>query len=1302
MALVNTVKDGVKTTTNTKTGEKTSGSVYGSDKPKGGGKITYEKKNKENIEAKKEYEKKYGTRPTTTTEVKTARQLLAKKRSAEATRKTEEQLIREGYKYNQSANVWEAPAEAPQGARISKAEIDNILSGYERDARGRVIVYAEDGGRRSYDPAFAAEILKSQGAFALSYSPETRFASDVSGLAEDNYVQYKETPDGGFELYLTDIGEQNRGFVLETLNRTSSKAGWEMNVEGKRITFSTNPTKDYFKEEPTGISFSPETGEATVEFTGGRSKKYSDLTPKEKEGFDIYYSSSLKDLEAQVNKSIYEQTQASFDTGLKFKKVGGTWKLTGIEKYQDKTSGVQSPFGAGEFNPLKTPKKIRFEESGGKMVPTYGGKPYSELSKEQKEVVDRTLEQYQTSKDYMKDLATVEKITGSKDVGLVKVGGKWEFKNVKAWGYALGVQETYGTPTKRDLALASPTGEGLPLGERMSFGYNPRASPDLFASFSLRVSEFGHFVNKQLAGVGITKLSSEEAKAVDYKIKMEKIRLVKEGIDYREKPSLEKTLLAGGEAFVLSVGILQPLGSGVLGKGATVGTGAGVAAASTETAIPRLTVEAAKWAPQVKTFLVGGSVVATIGESQRILSIPEYKAMQEPEQVAADFIAGGVSSVAFSNIRVGLNPYLVRYSPELGLAGAAIESGGRIVAAGTAGGASGAIFSGTRDVLVGKEVDVAKAQEYALYGAAIGVGVETVGIAFEKGLIPKPVYGKVEYVDVATGTKHGYSGLGVEFMKKAKPLIGLKDWKPVVGTPNLFERSLVAYPMPQTPLETAIMKPTLYKYSDYLGQLTPEEQILAQREIYSFASGYGGDKELIVSYLNPEGGGLGVVGTRFRSGVEMMDFAYFSKDPTKLKLSMREMISEVELFKRKGATDQIMKVLREEKAGIEIFGSGSQRMYGALDRAAHDVDIKILSTKSPSDLASKMVKNLKGVYGSDIRVSPSNPSLVEIKMGTNWVHAFDIKGGMGEVVVSGESVLSADYAGYGLPVKSPFITEEGFLIMQLSEQGGRKFASALTPRSFGFSPEAHRLKDVMDALRVAEFKATAQGRADILASVKEFKSTIPPKVLAEFNVAGGSSYMISPAKYYPQAITSSGYAIGAVPLGGLFSPDIEVLQETISPKISPRPSPKISPKVSPPASPKISPKISPRPSPRTYRSPPYRPETIMRTKEEPILKPQEKLSTKKKKKERKEKLPQLKLSGVRSMYADLLSAARSQFKYGKATSPSLVKRPELWKYDRPKGGLPTVEELREREKSKKLKKNTKSRFELRGKKKRWF
>jgi hypothetical protein len=48
----------------------------------------------------------------------------------------------------------------------------------------------------------------------------------------------------------------------------------------------------------------------------------------------------------------------------------------------------------------------------------------------------------------------------------------------------------------------------------------------------------------------------------------------------------------------------------------------------------------------------------------------------------------------------------------------------------------------------------------------------------------------------------------------------------------------------------------------------------------------------------------------------------------------------------------------------------------------------------------------------------------------------------------------------------------------------------------------------------------------------------------------------------------------------------------------------------------------------------------------------------------------------RSMYSDVFSVMQSQLEYGTATSPSLRKRPSVWKYERNLiGFVPTVEQM---------------------------
>jgi hypothetical protein len=95
-----------------------------------------------------------------------------------------------------------------------------------------------------------------------------------------------------------------------------------------------------------------------------------------------------------------------------------------------------------------------------------------------------------------------------------------------------------------------------------------------------------------------------------------------------------------------------------------------------------------------------------------------------------------------------------------------------------------------------------------------------------------------------------------------------------------------------------------------------------------------------------------------------------------------------------------------------------------------------------------------------------------------------------------------------------------------------------------------------------------------------------------------------------------------------------------------------------------------------------------------------------------EKKVGVKKAPPRSLYSDLLSVTRTQFKHGKATHPSLKKRPEVWEYGKnPLGRVPTVEMLEAKKKKKKKKefvskqsvtfKKQKNPFKKK-KKKKWF
>ncbi len=445
--------------------------------------------------------------------------------------------------------------------------------------------------------------------------------------------------------------------------------------------------------------------------------------------------------------------------------------------------------------------------------------------------------------------------------------------------------------------------------------------------------------------------------------------------------------------------------------------------------------------------------------------------------------------------------------------------------------------SGGTQVALDTSVRVATGQrvtvENTVSSFGLGLGFGGVSTLSEAGLVPKPGIETIKYeVKTPTPVTKGATTLYVEAGGKAQPLVSLQEYKPVLGAPKIVPEGVTKFPLPETPIQTTVLKPALQSYGKYLSTLTPEETIVARQTLTEFAQGNKVAPSSTLEYYSPIKQGLGVAETRFKTGSQLMEFVYTSKDPAKLQSGFKEVLRETDLFKKPGAAEKIESIFQKEGSDAVIYGSVPQKMVlgEAMTRTPKDIDV-MLSKGSSEVFAQKLVKELEPIYKSDIRVSAEKPSLVEIKNPETgkFQHGFDVHSKGGDIVTPGESTIRADYFGYGLKTKAPFVSKEGYAIISLSEQGGRKFSSTLTPREFGFGPEAHRLKDVFDALQISEFKGRLQNRPDIVSAAGEFRKTIPAELASQFEQSG-SQYGIILKRSSPEASPYAAVALIGSPL----------------------------------------------------------------------------------------------------------------------------------------------------------------------------
>jgi len=146
--------------------------------------------------------------------------------------------------------------------------------------------------------------------------------------------------------------------------------------------------------------------------------------------------------------------------------------------------------------------------------------------------------------------------------------------------------------------------------------------------------------------------------------------------------------------------------------------------------------------------------------------------------------------------------------------------------------------------------------------------------------------------------------------------------------------------------------------------------------------------------------------------------------------------------------------------------------YVDVERVAGDIDIQLTSTKlylpyteeRTQQATKELLKMLKGVPGMKVRLSPGKPTLIEAKIGKEWVHAVDIHS------LEGSELQGTKVLGFNI-AQAPLKLEK-IKVMRPSEQVIRKGVSTLIPKEEGgkwvVGPEAHRIKDVGDFFSGAE------------------------------------------------------------------------------------------------------------------------------------------------------------------------------------------------------------------------------------------
>ncbi len=138
-------------------------------------------------------------------------------------------------------------------------------------------------------------------------------------------------------------------------------------------------------------------------------------------------------------------------------------------------------------------------------------------------------------------------------------------------------------------------------------------------------------------------------------------------------------------------------------------------------------------------------------------------------------------------------------------------------------------------------------------------------------------------------------------------------------------------------------------------------------------------------------------------------------------------------------------------------------------RELHDIDIRMnLSTEATAKFTQEVLSALKKSGRGKYRISPESPTLIEKWQDGKWHHIADIhsKEYQAGYPVAAEGAYGLLHGEVPVTITVPGVGK--FDIMTLSESGKRKFASISEVREGGFSPAAHRTKDIADFVVIVD------------------------------------------------------------------------------------------------------------------------------------------------------------------------------------------------------------------------------------------
>ncbi len=526
-------------------------------------------------------------------------------------------------------------------------------------------------------------------------------------------------------------------------------------IKGKTY---TPPTYSVFTSTPTSFVLKPTkqltTGKDPLGFSHGGSTyqtfiHFADDT-------EIAYNELTAEQQAYVDKLIASQPQ-SFFTNLK------------PQEQKDMFSNIL------QLQTGKTEKiSITYTQQGNTITPLFNGKPYQDLTQENKEAVDNFIQQLTKDEKYDAVIKLARQETGTKDIGWVKTEDGWVLKNadiMKDFEASIGLngvvresnvkptaittisatqprQATIGDVILQPLSFISESLAKTSLGFGKFYVGVGRGLHDFFEKGGAEKIEkliFGDLIKeekpqetqsriaeplKNMFG-GFT-ISPEKAKSLSYLFLAKEQAIERERevelMEFKERMDKYTTLESLVSVSPIKIpetpitketNVQVPNIALALADMSSTAMGVGAIAIATPTIAETLTTKAPTIAkplisfaksPATTTAITTGAINVGLSESIKGSFTPDYIPFSDKGEVLAEFGSGVLGGYTF-HYGIGFLSSVVPKS--FGVLGQALVGAG-------AGGSSGLVMSLSEDVLLGKEIDTGKATTSALLGAGVG------------------------------------------------------------------------------------------------------------------------------------------------------------------------------------------------------------------------------------------------------------------------------------------------------------------------------------------------------------------------------------------------------------------------------------------------------------------------------------------------------------------------------------------------------------------------------------------------------